>query len=175
MAVIFAVVFFVQGIYIRDKAIAFYDANFRLFIALGYSHKLAEGETLYSIAWSRSLDFVKDHPILGVGPDCLVRAQLGNKLYEINQIDRSYNEYIYIAATRGLPALAAYVAWMAYVIKRGVGKIKNTAADNWYAAAMLTAVGAYFVQAFFSASSVTVTPLLWLMAGLLCAKKSISN
>lgn len=171
MAVVFAVVFFVQGIYIRDKAIAYYDAYFRLFIVLGYSYKMAENDSLYSIAWSRSFDFIKQHPILGVGPDCFVKAQAADAAYELNQIDRSYNEYIYIAATRGLPSLAAYIAWMVYVIKRGVGSIKDTMADNWYAAAMLTAVAAYFVQAFFSASSVTVTPLLWLMAGLLCAKK----
>lgn len=171
MAVVFAVVFFVQGIYIRDKAIAYYDAYYRLFIVTGYSYKMAENDSLYNIAWSRSLDFIKQHPILGVGPDCLVKAQAADAAYELNQIDRSYNEYLYIAATRGLPALAAYIAWAVYVIKRGVGKIKGMLGDSWYAAAMLTAVAAYLVQAFFSASSVTVTPLLWLMAGLLCAKK----
>lgn len=171
MAVIFAVVFFVQGIYIRDKAIAYFDAYYRLFIVTGYSYKMAENDSLYSIAWSRSIDFIKAHPILGVGPDCLVKAQAADAAYELNQIDRSYNEYLYIAATRGLPSLAAYLAWAVYVIKRGADKIKGNLNGSWYAAAMLTAVGAYFVQAFFSASSVTVAPLLWLMAGLLCAKK----
>ena len=171
MAVIFAIVFFVQGIFIRDKAIAYYDAYYRLFIVTGFSYKMAENDSLYNIAWSRSLDFIKLHPILGVGPDCLVKAQAADAAYELNQIDRSYNEYLYIAATRGLPSLAAYLAWAVYVIKCGIDKIKGTFKDSWYAAAMLTAVAAYLVQAFFSASSVTVTPLLWLMAGLLCAKR----
>jgi hypothetical protein len=37
---------------------------------------------------------------------------------------------------------------------------------NKYAPVLLTAIGAYLVQAFFNASAITVSPLFWLLIGL---------
>ena len=171
MTVIFVLVYIFQGIYIRDKAIAFYDGMYRLFIALGYSP--VDKASLYETAWGRSIDIIKEHPLLGVGPDCLAKYQTLYEKYEINLIDKSYNEYLYIAATRGIPSLIAYIAFIVYVLKRsktGTGSEARSGQD-WYMTAIFVSVGAYLVQAFFSASSVTVAPLFWLLAGFACANK----
>lgn len=171
MVITFVIVLLVQGIYIRDKAIAYYDAYFRLFIV--YSYSPVDKRSLYEIAWGRSLDFIKENPIFGVGPDCLAKAQNISEELQINAIDKSYNEYLYIAATRGIPSLAAYLVFIVYVLKRSFGGLKSFLGDTekWYRPALLAAVAAYMIQGFFSASSVTVAPVFWLAAGIVCAKK----
>ncbi len=169
MAVIFTLVFIFQGIYIRDKAIAYYDAFYRLYIVTGYSP--VDERSLYEIGFSRSLDFIKQYPLFGTGPDCFAQFQLIKEETSLMAIDKSYNEYLYIAATRGIASLAAYLAFAAYVVKKGGEGMKSFFAggDKWYRAALLAAVTAYLVQGFFSASTVTVAPLFWLMCGICCA------
>lgn len=171
MAVIVLAVVFIQGIYIRDKEIAYYEAYYRLFVVYGYSS--SDSRSLYEIAWSRSLELIKNNPILGVGPDCMAKVQNASTELQLNAIDKSYNEYLYIAATRGIPSLLAFVAFAVMTLVRGVKNLTKFSENknNWYIPAILVAVGAYLVQAFFSASTVSTAPLFWLLAGILCAKK----
>ena len=160
-----------QGIYIRDLDIAFSDAYYRLFIVGGPTLKV--DFTLYDISWGRSLEFIKMHPITGLGPDCMATFQLNNPDYTVSSIDKSYNEYLYIAATRGIPSLIAYLSLLIYVIIKLVKSIKiffiNT--DNWFKPALLTAIIAYSIQGFFSASAITVAPFFWLLLGIACATR----
>lgn len=170
-AVIVLAVVFIQGIYIRDKAIAYFDAYFRLFIVVGYSP--VDTRSLYEIAWSRSIDIIKENALLGVGPDCMAKYQINSSEQLVNIIDRSYNEYLYIAATRGIPSLIAFAAFAVMTLVRGVKNLTKFSENknNWYIPAIIVSVGAYLVQAFFSASTVSTAPLFWLLAGILCAKK----
>ncbi|MGN0609546.1 MAG: O-antigen ligase family protein [Oscillospiraceae bacterium] len=171
MAVVLALVLIFQGIYIRDKEIAYYDAFYRLFIVLSFSPM--NTQSLYEIGFERSMYFIKAHPILGIGPDCFAKYQLLDEELVTCSIDRSYNEYLYTAATRGIPALIGYLVFLGIVIKNCVSGMKLFLADSkkWYYAAVFGAIAAYIVQAFFSASSVTVAPLFWLICGIACAKK----
>ena len=130
-------------------------------------------QSLYEIGFERSMYFIKAHPILGIGPDCFAKYQLLDEELVTCSIDRSYNEYLYTAATRGIPALIGYLIFLGIVIKNCVSGMKLFLADSkkWYYAAVFGAIAAYIVQAFFSASSVTVAPLFWLICGIACAKK----
>lgn len=174
---IFALVFAFQGInlkdtnpngsvYRRDKTIAYTDAYNRLFIV--GSPAPATTDSHWKTGRERSITMIKDHPILGVGPDIMARAQLSNKELINDSIDRSYNEYLYIAATRGIPSLIVYIALLFATLARLFKGMKEFAADRekWFRPALLTAVLAYSVQAFFSASAVTVAPFFWLMLGI---------
>lgn len=171
MAVVFILVLIFQGIYIRDKSIAFYDVYYRLFITRGYSP--VNTQSLYEIGFERSIIFIKEHPILGIGPDCFAKYQNMDEDLIVCALDKSYNEYLYIAVTRGIPSLLGYIVFVAAVIKNCFGGMKAFFTDSarWYRPALLAAITAYLVQGFFSISSITTAPLFWLLCGIACAKK----
>lgn len=170
-AAIFGIVFATQGIYLRDKSIAYSDAYNRLFIVSGASPR--NTDSLWKIGTERSLNMIKDHPLLGVGPDMMAKTQLyGGEETQVDALDRSYNEYLYIAATRGIPSLIIYVALLGATIFRLIKDVKLFASDRekWFRPALLTAVIAYSVQAYFSVSAVTVAPFFWLLLGISWSK-----
>ncbi|MDE6596161.1 MAG: O-antigen ligase family protein [Oscillospiraceae bacterium] len=165
-AVVFGLVFAFQGLYFRDKPIAFTDSYNNLFITDGAS--LTNKGTLWELGAKRSFALIKEHPLLGVGPDRMARYQRARDDLNIDGIDKSYNEYLFIAATRGIPSLLVYIALLAATIARLFKGMKEFSADRekWFRPALLTAVLGYAVQAFFSASAVTSAPYFWLLAGL---------
>lgn len=169
-AAVLGLVLAFQGIWLRDKAIAYTDSFYRLYITTGPSP--VNYDSLWKIGAERSFIMIKDHPILGVGPDLMARYQITSAELAADSIDRSYNEYLYIAATRGIPALAAYLALLAASFARLFRDMREFASDRekWFRPALLAAVTAYSVQAFFSASAVTVAPFFWLLLGISWSK-----
>lgn len=170
LAAVFGIVFATQGIYLRDKAIAYTDAYYRLFIVAGSPSPVNE-ESLWKIGADRSFIMIVDHPLLGVGPDMFAKAQ-ADKALNVDALDRSYNEYLYIAATRGVPSLLVYLAFLGATLYRLVKDLKQFTSDRekWFRPALLTAITAYSIQAFFNASAVTVAPFFWLLLGISWSK-----
>lgn len=165
-AAVFGIVFAAQGIYLRDKAIAYTDCFNRLFITAGSPSPVNE-KSLWEIGAERSLMMIKEHPLLGVGPDMMAKNQATADLAS-DSLDRSYNEYLYIAATRGIPSLLVYLVLVGATIYRLIKDLKQFRdnREKWFRPALLTAVLAYSVQAFFSVSAVTVAPFFWLLMGI---------
>lgn len=163
---ILALVLIFQGIYLRDKAIAYTDAYNRLFIVASPSP--VNNDSLWKIARERSLILIKQRPLLGVGPDLMAKAQLYDNALRTDSIDRSYNEYLYIAATRGIPSMLVYIGLLGATIVRLVKDLRKFSEnkEEWFRPAILTAVLAYSVQAYFSVSAVTVAPFFWLLLGI---------
>ncbi len=155
---------------LRDKAIAYSDGFYRLYIINGPS--LNNDDSLWKIGAERSVIAIKDQPLLGIGPDMFAKYQLYNNELTSNSIDRSYNEYLYIAATRGIPSLVVYLALLVLSIFRMIKDMKQFSSDRekWFRPALLTAIIAYSVQAYFSASAVTVAPFFWLLLGISWSK-----
>lgn len=162
MGVIFALIWIFQGVYIRDKAVAYYDAFFRLYIVTSYSY--VNTQSLYSIGLEKSLYFIKEHPVLGIGPDLLAKYQITNSELALCSIDRSYNEIVYVAATRGIPAAAAFVVFLGASVKTAFSKIKL--GGEWQDKAIFIAIAAYIIQSFFSFSSILCAPIFWILCGL---------
>lgn len=175
-AAIFSIVFAVQGInlmdttindvdFIRDKTIAYSDAYNRLFI-IGSPSPL-NPKTHWEIGAERSINMIKEHPILGIGPDLMAKLQVNDIQLMTDCLDKSYNEYLFIAATRGIPSLIVYLVLLFATFVQLFKGMKEFKADRekWFRPAILTAVIAYSVQAFFSASAVTVAPFFWLLMG----------
>ena len=181
-AVIFGLVFWLQGINLadrpneqgelvmRDKAIAYTDSYHRLFI--GGSPSPINYDSHWKIGRDRSLDMIKDHPLLGVGPDLMAKTQIEDPDLFTDAIDRSYNEYLYIAATRGIPSLIVYLILLCMTFVRLIKSMKEFTEnrEKWFRPALLTAITAYSVQAFFSASAVTAAPFFWLLLGIAHSK-----
>ncbi|MDE5740832.1 MAG: O-antigen ligase family protein [Oscillospiraceae bacterium] len=165
-AVTFGLVFAFQGLYFRDKAIAFTDSYNNLFITYGAS--MTNDDNIWELGAERSLTLIKERPLLGVGPDRMAGYQRESEELMIDGVDRSYNEYLFIAATRGVPSLLVYIALLAATAVRLFKGMKEFSSDRekWFRAALLTAVLGYLIQAFFSVSAVTSAPYFWLLAGL---------
>ena len=154
----------------RDKSIAYTDGFYRLYIV--NSPGLKNDDSLWKIGTERSLIAIKEQPLLGVGPDMFAKFQMANEDLVVDSIDRSYNEYLYIAATRGIPSLIVYLALLGATIFRLIKDVKQFTEDRekWFRPALLTAVIAYSVQAYFSVSAVTVAPFFWLLLGMSWSK-----
>lgn len=169
-AAVLGLVLAFQGLWLRDKAIAYTDCYYRLFITGGPSP--VNYDSLWKIGAERSFIIIKEHPILGIGPDLMAKYQISLEELVTDSIDRSYNEYLYTAASRGIPALAVYIALLAASFARLFKGVREFASDRekWFRPALLAAVTAYSVQAFFSASAVTVAPLFWLLLGISWSK-----
>lgn len=169
-AAVLGIVLAFQGLWLRDKAVAYTDCFYRLYITGGPSP--VNYDSLWKIGAERSLILIKEHPILGIGPDLMAKYQISFEELVTDSIDRSYNEYLYIAATRGIPALAVYIALLGASFARLFRDVREFASDRekWFRPALLAAVTAYSVQAFFSASAITVAPFFWLLLGISWSK-----
>ena len=169
-AVICGLVFAIQGIYLRDKAIAYSDAFNRLFIV--GSPSPVNKSSLWEIGGERSMRLITNNPILGVGPDLMAKVQLYNSELIVDSIDKSYNEYLYVAATRGIPSLIVYLALLVMTMRSLFKGMKEFFANRemWFRPALLAAVLAYSIQAYFSVSAVTVAPFFWLFMGMSWSK-----
>lgn len=142
---------------------------------------IAKLNELYGYLWSNTLDGMQKYNLwlTGSGPDCLFYTQLkttSDIMIENYSFDKCYNDYLYVAATRGIPSLLAYVTLIVLCIKRVLSHVKQMllAKKNelWVYGAVFASVLAYVVISFFNASSIYVAPVFWLLLGF-AAKKNI--
>ena len=155
-----------------DGGIAWQDSFYRLGVTGYYSFTHSDFDVnslkeVYSYFWNEALEAIKDFPLAGTGIDCFSYTQYktSNILqYELNSIDRPYNDYLFLAATRGIPYLAGYVALLVYTL---VNSIRNAIKNNeWYYKAMPFAVVIFMIVSIFNNSSVGVMPFIWIILGL---------
>lgn len=139
-----------------------------------------EGKELLGSArgyiWSRTFPLILKSPLVGYGADtfALVFPQSDYvakyNVYGTSTmvVDKAHNLYLNIAINSGLIALAAYLAYHIILLIRArkrMRPLKFTYADVWQSA-LLTALIAYFVGAFFNDSTVHVSPVFWAILGL---------
>ncbi len=175
LVITFVIVLFTQGFYFRDRPIAFYDSFYRLFISNTMTlTDHSKGNIPYTVdfwkdQWGYAIDTANAVPLTGVGPDCfaLARGQ------EANINDKCYNEFLYIAATRGYISLAAYALLIISTIVVLCKKMKRFFGDKtkWYLPCLMTAVIGYTVQSCFNASAITTAPFFWLILGIAWATR----
>ncbi|SDB21122.1 O-antigen ligase [Ruminococcaceae bacterium FB2012] len=118
---------------------------------------------VYPYLWDDGIFITEQTPLLGVGPDNWETAAGYGAT-----IDRTYNEYIDTLMQRGVITAALYVLFLLVTlikaVKAMISFIKGEA--NWAAAAVMAAVFAYSVQAFFNISSLESSPFFFIFAGL---------
>jgi hypothetical protein len=163
--------------YLYDGAIVWEDSFFRLGTSGPYSMKESDFDILkptetYSFLWGKTLNIIKENPIFGVGADCLIYTQLENTsdmFNARNSFDRPYNDYLYIAATRGIPSLLCYIALLLLVLKKAFTGAKEfmSKQTEWIKTGLLFAVLAYIIISLFGISINTVAPFFWIILGIL--------
>lgn len=159
-AVIYAVCFLTGLTEIADKAIAFEDSFYRCFTTGALSSRL---KNFYAQVWGGSIVIAADHPLLGVGPDCIIKELIKGDRLVPNTFDKSYNEFLYIAATRGFISLAVYLVFCFFTLKKAFRAAKG---GSWVSTAIMVCLTAYLIQSLFSVSVITVAPIFWLLCGL---------
>ena len=150
---------------LRDEHIMYTDSYERLSIAL-YQHTAHEDD-IYSTLRYEGLLMLEDHLLFGVGPDNWVTMYANDEGMEN---DRTYNEYLDIAITRGLVGAAIYLAALiATLIKacrmfagaRG-GRYTKSVAYGAFAAFI-----AFLAQSMFNTTANTATPFFMFTMGLI--------
>ncbi len=163
-----------NGYRLYDGGIVWDDGFYRLSVAGPYTPSAEPDFDIYDAAsvlgycWQEGIRVVGKYPMLGTGPDNFTYSQLKTSMYisyNPNTIDRPYNDYIYIAATRGIPSLLLYLALLVVCIWFGIRGYRKT--KNWLYLAALSAVACFMMTAVVGISVLTVSPLLWILLGIL--------
>ena len=149
------------------------DGNYRLSTAGPYVRK--DGDfNIYdagsALKYTRKVGWeaLKIDPLFGVGPDNFYFPQLHISMEPTNHanlVDRPYNDYIYIAATRGIPALVLHIALLAVCLVLAWQQRKRM--PGWVLAGAYAAAVLYCCTAAVGISVLTVAPVFWILLGVL--------
>lgn len=145
---------------------------------------ISDTAEVYGYLNSTSIDIIKKYALTGTGPDQLVYPQLYTNggldmentdmstIIFLNRgtFDRVYNEYLYTAATRGIPSLIALVLILGSVLVNGFRKVKKSRSDINICTFMMFICGILIF--FIGCSNITFSPIFWTVSGLLlCSAK----
>lgn len=120
--------------------------------------------------WSICYKMLLRTPIIGCGVDALnyglstfvpiesLEYIITHKTY----IDKAHNEYLQIAATMGIPALAIYLGFISMII---VPNIKKMFKDQTITVVTIIILS-YLAQAFFNISTIGIAPIFWFILGI---------
>ncbi|MBR6242705.1 MAG: O-antigen ligase family protein [Ruminococcus sp.] len=149
---------------------------------------LSSTKDVYLYLNDKTVNIIGKYPILGTGPDQLVFPQLYTygTLDEQSNIDdiisqnrgafdKVYNEYLYTAATRGIPSLIALLLLLISVIVTGCKKLRKKADENDVCLMSVIVCGSLLFM--IGVSNITFSPIFWAAAGLLISRESedVSN
>lgn len=168
----FAVLLVFGNYSLKDMGIAYQDSFYNLFVA---GTLTAELQNFYQHTWGTTGGIIKMYPFFGTGMDCLYIPQMhGVDATAVkHSFDKCYNDYLYIAGTRGIASLAAYLGLLAVSLKKAFGSLKQffTNSENWFRAAVAVSVVGYAAAIFFGVSGIMVAPYFFLLLGFANAKK----
>lgn len=138
---------------------------------------ITDTSDVYYYMNEKTIGIIEDYPLVGTGPDQLVYPQLyiSAKIEDnIGTFDKVYNEYLYTAATRGVPSLIALIAVLASLIFIAVKKLRESKSNP-------TAITLFFLLAsgviifLIGCSNIVFSPIFWAVAGASCASLSASS
>ena len=132
---------------------------------------------VYTYMNEKTMDIIGKNPLTGTGPEQLAFPQVYtvNGHTEIEDImsanagifDKSYNEYLYTAATRGIPSLIALGLALLSALLLGYKAWRRRNNAEAFTAFVLTLGGV--LMFFISCSSIAYAPVFWAAAGTACA------
>ena len=164
------------GYHLQDGSIVFLDGAYRNDVCGQYSRQDAQGKfdleqplSIYPYMWKQAAQTIAKYPLLGTGADNYIYAQLRSSytiIQNLNIVDDPYNDYLYQAATRGIPALLLYLALAAVSLLRGAKAYRKGKAP--LGLAVLLGAGGYLLTAVCGISALPVTPVFWMLLGLSC-------
>lgn len=131
----------------------------------------------------KTIDIISANPLVGTGPEQLVFPQLytsgtAGENASINDIiienkgtfDKDYNEYLYTAATRGIPSAVALIIAVVAILAAGFKGFKS--GKKWQSMFVFTITAAGSLIFLICCSSTAFAPIFWCAAGCCCAGSS---
>jgi putative inorganic carbon (HCO3(-)) transporter len=124
--------------------------------------------------WEKAITVIKQRPLLGYGLDNQGSAlekfslEYARKFSHAGILDRSHNNYLDIAIAQGLLGLAAYL-WVILTFLVWLYKTmtaEQNAKQKIMYCGLLAAFCGYFINDFFTFSTVSVAPTFWSLMGL---------
>ncbi len=137
---------------------------------------------VYAYLNRRTVKIIKNNALTGTGPDQLAYALVNLTaevdpnmtledfmISEVNKgtFDKVYNEYLYTAATRGVPSLIALVLTLGSAVVLGIAAWRRRKNAEAFTICALTLGGVLIF--FIGCSSITFSPIFWTIAGAACA------
>lgn len=138
-----------------------------------------DNAAVYGYLNDKTIDIISDNKLTGTGPEQLAFPQIktaagyddirdilaanGNRLV----FDKVYNEYLYTAATRGIPSLVILILILVPVIAAGVKNVKKRKYGELFIMCSLTVGGVLLFLV--GCSSIAYAPIFWAVAGASCA------
>ena len=136
---------------------------------------------VYTYINNETIDIIKCYPLDGTGPEQLVYPQLYTRggmpetkpatdYIDLNSgtFDKCYNEYLYTAATRGIPSLLFMLAALFSSVFIGRKKLRGENSDLAVTFFILTLTGMLIFL--IGCSNITFSPIFWASAGITCAQ-----
>jgi O-antigen ligase len=128
--------------------------------------------------WKKSLPLVPEYFWVGSGPDTFDVVfpddDEKRKVFGEMIVDKAHNEYLQMAITLGVPALAVYL-WLVFVVlRRSFQTVRGfREEEKIHLYGFISAIIGYLVQAFFNISVVPVAPLFWALLGITAASAEL--
>ena len=129
----------------------------------------------------KTMNIIENNPMTGTGPEQLVFPQIKtdgglgedasiNDIIRLNTgtFDKVYNEYLYTAATRGIPSLIAMIMVLVPALFMGRKNSRKRNTNGAFAIAVMTLGGVLLY--FIGCSSIAFAPVFWTVAGAACAE-----
>ncbi|MBU2462293.1 O-antigen ligase family protein [bacterium] len=127
--------------------------------------------------WKGTFSVFCQYPLFGTGPEALNGAFCKNMPLEFIKhykgayilADKAHNEFLDIAATRGVFALLLWLLILFAIFRMGFSALPK---EKLFISAFLAGILGYLVQAQFNLSLFSVTHLVWVMMGLVIGEVS---
>ncbi|WP_295089091.1 O-antigen ligase family protein [Ruminococcus sp.] len=168
---------------LHDGRILWYADGFKRAGASGnIDSKVIDIDDTIAVYWylnDTAMDIIGKNKLTGTGPEQLIYPQLktaagfddvrymiidkGNR----QTFDKVYNEYLYTAATRGIPSLVALLMVLIPVIVSGIKAVRKGKFNELFILFAMTVGG--IILFFIGCSSIVYAPVFWAIAGASCA------
>lgn len=161
-----------NGFAVYDGGLVWDDSYYRLTTSGPYSNwqdhdfDIYDSVSVLRFCWKEGVRAIRIDPIFGVGPDNFSYTQYHSSMTLVlnaNTIDRPYNDYLFIAGTRGILSLVihlAVVVWSLYLAWK-----KRREAYGWIYLSAAGGAVLYSLTAIVGVSVLTVAPLFWMLLG----------
>ncbi|MCQ2464772.1 MAG: O-antigen ligase family protein [Oscillospiraceae bacterium] len=163
----------IKGFAVYDGEIIWHDGCGRLGAFGQYSANVEGTFNIHSIGdiypflWNKAEEIIRHFPVTGIGPDAFLFSQTSGPLNDVPlSVDRPYSEYLFYAASFGIPAAVSLAALFFYSAANGV--ISAAGNKSWVFKASMTVAVLYTAAAVITNSTATVTPFIWFIFGTCC-------
>lgn len=171
------IIMLITGFRILDGAIIWHDGCRRLNSFGQYTKgtfDINDITSLYPYLWDKALVYINKFPVTGIGPDSFIIPDMDltgafAKAAPLS-FDRPYNEYLFYAATLGIPFCITFITALIYSVINAVRSSSEClrGKGSWIHIAALTGTISYILISIINCGTATITPFIWLILGISC-------